>query len=161
MRTQAIYRVQRAVVAAAIVCGVFAMVPYGAQAQDKPAKPAAKLADGQTPQSIEAKIAGFRDKLQITGDQEAAWNNLAQVMRDNAAHMEARIGQWTKQAGKSTAVEKLRAHADMAAEYAQSFNKLIPAFEALYNQLSDDQKKAADAMFDIPQTRQGKKAKSQ
>jgi uncharacterized coiled-coil protein SlyX len=160
MQAHAIYCAKRAVLAAAIIFGVFALVPCGAQAQqDNSAKPAAKQAGGQTPQTLDARIAEFHDKLAINGSQESAWNNLAQVMRENAAKMEARIAQWAKQAGKMTAVESLRAQSDMAAENAQSFHKLMPAFETLYDTLSAGQKKTADAMFANPQGQPGKKTK--
>jgi len=160
MRTQALYCAKRAVLAAAIILGVFALVPRGAQAQqDKPAQQTAKKASVQPPQSIDERIEALHDKLRITGDQEAAWSNLAQVMRENSTKMQARIAHWANQAGKMSAIENLRAQSDMAVETVESFRKLIPVFETLYGTLSDDQKKAADTMFDNPQGQQAKKAK--
>jgi len=46
-----------------------------------------------------------------------------------------------------SAVDDLRSYQKLADAHADGLKKLVPAFEALYNTMSQDQKKTADAVF--------------
>jgi hypothetical protein len=59
-----------------------------------------------------------------------------------------------------TAVDDLRAYQGIADAHAEGLKKLIPAFEALYASMSDEQKKNADAVFGRMQRRQPPTKKS-
>jgi periplasmic protein CpxP/Spy len=175
MRTYGTCSAKRAAVAAAIILGFLASAPSGAAAQTEPAKQAparesvqaaakqsgntAKLFTGHKLRNIEESIGSLREELKIAGPaQEQAWDGLAQVMRANTEQMQAKVSAWAKDASRMSAVENLRAHGEMAELHAQSYAKLTAAFEALYNALSPEQKKTADALFATPRHGHGKRA---
>lgn len=119
-----------------------------AQPQAKSQAKAKAPRDGyNSPEAVEQRIAELRAKLAITPAQEAAWDDLAKVMRDNGAKMRASIDKWRQQRQGKSAVENLKLHAEMAEEHAQAMRGLIPVFEKLYNMLSEEQKKIADESF--------------
>ncbi|WP_243311976.1 Spy/CpxP family protein refolding chaperone [Fundidesulfovibrio agrisoli] len=111
------------------------------------AKPKGQRGGYNNPEAVEERIAELRAKLAITPAQEAAWDDLAKVMRDNGAKMRASIDKWREQRASLNAVENLKLHAGMAEEHAQAMRGLIPVFEKLYNMLSPEQKKVADESF--------------
>jgi protein CpxP len=120
-----------------------------AQASPSPGAPA--TAPQQTPrrspaERVEARIKRLHDRLKITPAQEPQWNAVAQVMRDNAQAMQQAIQQ-RQQARGLTAVDDLKAYEAIADAHAQGLQKLVPAFQALYQSMSDEQKKEADAYF--------------
>jgi hypothetical protein len=138
-----------AVAVALLAALAFTAAPQ-AQAQQSPAKPKdAKVspADPSRPEHVERRIADLRQKLAITPAQEPAWNDLAKVMRDNAAKMKTLLDKWSAQNGGATAVDNLKLHLEMSDEHAQGLRRLIPAFEKLYASMSDEQKKTADDVF--------------
>ena len=95
---------------------------------------------------VEAHIKKLHAQLKITPAQEPQWTAVAQAMRDGAQQMQAAIQQ-RQQAAKMTAVDDLKAYQAIADAHSQDLQKLIPAFQALYATMSDDQKKNADAVF--------------
>ena len=96
------------------------------------------------PQNVEANIAELRRKLQITAAQEAQFNAVAAVMRDNA-RLEASAPQ--QPPANSTAVDDLRAYITYSELELGGLKKMLPPLEALYATLSPAQKKTADAVF--------------
>jgi periplasmic protein CpxP/Spy len=123
-----------------------------ARAQETPA-PAAEQPKAEQSKAerystdwIEARITQLHTQLHITAAQEPAWKDVATVMRDNAKTMQVLIDRWAKTV-KMTALDSLRLHGEMAEEHAKGQQKLIPAFEKLYNLMSDEQKKNADEVF--------------
>ena len=68
-------------------------------------------------------------------------------MRDNARQMHEAIEQREQAAKNTTAMDDLKGYQAIANAHAQSLAKLIPAFQKLYDTLSDDQKKKADDIF--------------
>jgi protein CpxP len=96
---------------------------------------------------VEARIKDLHTRLKITPAQEKLWNNVAQVMRDNAKTMEALIKARLEKAGTMTAVEDLKSYSEIAEAHADGLKKFIPAFEPLYAGMSDAQKKSADMLF--------------
>jgi periplasmic protein CpxP/Spy len=96
---------------------------------------------------IEARIADFHSRLKITAAQEEQWNGVAQVMRENAATMDA-LQMARKEKGNTlNAVEDLKSYSEIADEHAAGISKFIPVFEDLYTNMSDDQKMNADKLF--------------
>ena len=95
---------------------------------------------------VEARIKSLHDRLAITSAQEPQWNAVAQVMRDNAQQMEGAIRQ-RQQAKGMSAIDDLKAYQGIAEAHAQGLQKLVPAFQALYDTMSDEQKKNADTIF--------------
>jgi hypothetical protein len=96
---------------------------------------------------VEARIAELRGKLRITPDQEDKWNSVTQVMRDNAQKLDSLNQARTQNAGRMTAVEDLNSYSQIADAHAEGLKKFVPAFQALYDSMSDAQKKQADALF--------------
>lgn len=95
-------------------------------------------------QNVEANIAELHRKLQITAAQEAQFNAVAAVMRDNA-RLEASAPQ--QPPANSTAVDDLRAYIKYSELELVGLKKMLPSLEASYATLSPAQKKAADAVF--------------
>jgi len=99
------------------------------------------------PDRVEARIKELQTKLKITPAQEELWNNVTQVMRDNAKTMEALIKARSKKASTMTAVDDLKSYGEIVEAHADGIKKFIPVFESLYASMSDAQKKDADKLF--------------
>lgn len=95
---------------------------------------------------IDEHIKRLHDELKITPAQEQQWDAVAQVMRGNAEAMHTAIEQ-RRQAKNLSAVEDLKAYESITEVHAQGLQKLIPAFQTLYDTMSPDQKKIADTTF--------------
>jgi protein CpxP len=111
----------------------------------------------------ETQIKQLQDALDITDAQQVSWNNVTQVMRDNAKatddRQEARHkarAEKTENAQPMNAVEHMKLHREVTESHLAQMNNLIPPFEAFYSSLSDEQKKIADTTF-----RTGKHGKKQ
>jgi hypothetical protein len=96
---------------------------------------------------VERRIKDLHRRLHITPAQDAAWNSVADVMRENAKTMEALAHERYENAAKMTAVDDLRSYGALADAHADGLKKFIPAFQQLYDSMSDKQKKNADALF--------------
>jgi hypothetical protein len=83
----------------------------------------------------------------ITPAQEELWNNVTQVMRDNAKTMEALIKARSEKASTMTAVDDLKSYSEIAEAHGDGLKKFIPVFEPLHASMSDAQKKNADTLF--------------
>ena len=123
--------------------------PLQQLAQNAPAKTAnARKAAKYKPETVEHRIAVLRADLKITPEQEADWNAVAQVMRDNAANMEKLITAKRAQVkGSMTALQDMQTYQDFAQARVDGLHNLVPAFTKLYDSMSDAQKKNADAVF--------------
>jgi len=145
---------------------VFALLALGGGALAAPADPAAspplQVAKATSPtapsanaptrtrpsptERVEARIKSLHDRLKITSAQEPQWNAVAQVMRENAQSMDQVIQQ-RHQTQNMTAIDDLKAYQAIAQAHLQNVQKLIPAFQTLYDTLSPEQKQAADDAF--------------
>jgi periplasmic protein CpxP/Spy len=97
--------------------------------------------------SVEARIRDLHSKLHITEAQKTQWDNLAQVMRENAQAMVDLKKQRAADAKSMTAVDVVKSYSEVIQAHEEGMKKFVPAFEDLYNSLSDSQKKIADSMF--------------
>lgn len=96
---------------------------------------------------LEARIKTLHSQLHITAAQEPTWNNVAQVMRDNAKTM-SDLGRQQAEAERSaSAPDMLNAYAKTIDGYADGIHKFIPIFQTLYDTMSEAQKKTADTVF--------------
>jgi periplasmic protein CpxP/Spy len=148
----------RHVLAAATVLSTLALAApahvAAATSQQAATAPAPDASAAKTPRAkrattdrSEARIALLHDRLKITAAQEPQWNAVAQVMRDNAKTVQA-LGEGRPAKGTPVnAVDRLRTSEKYAAARDAELTKLIPALQKLYDSLSDEQKKAADAAF--------------
>ena len=96
------------------------------------------------PQNVEANIASLHQRLQITPAQEAQFNAVANVMRQNA-RAEASAPQAPP--ANASAVDQLRAEIQYDEVELTGMKRLLPALEALYATLSPAQRQTADAVF--------------
>ena len=85
--------------------------------------------------------------LKITEAQEELWNNLTQVMRENAKDMDALTKDNAEKIKTMNAVEHIKFHSQITEAQLAQQKKFIPAFEALYASMSDEQKKITDTIF--------------
>jgi hypothetical protein len=95
----------------------------------------------------EAQIKQLEGSLNITEAQKELWNNLTQVMRENAKDMDALTKERAEKTKPMNAVEHLKFHSQISEAHLDQLNKLIPPFEAFYASMSDEQKKITDAIF--------------
>lgn len=116
--------------------------------------PSRRMHDTRTPtERVEARIKALHEQLHITDAQTAQWNDLAQVMRDNAKAIEDLVKQREQNLKTMNAVDDLRSYQALAEAHAEGLKKLVPVFETLYDSMSDDQKKTADVVFRRSQRR--------
>lgn len=101
----------------------------------------------------QARIARLKRELKITAAEMPEWNTLAQVMEDNQDQMETLYQRRQNETGQTTAVDDLVNYQKIADAQSDGLKKLIPAFQALYDKLSPEQKKTADTLF-RPRARQ-------
>jgi periplasmic protein CpxP/Spy len=122
--------------------------------QAAPAKPRHRMTMSER---VEDHIKRLHAELKITPAQEQQWDAVAQAMRDDAKSMEQAIEQ-RRQAKSMTAVDDLKAYEAIAETHAQGVQKLIAAFQPLYDSMSPEQKKNADAVFSHAGRRSHRKA---
>ncbi|WP_338642150.1 Spy/CpxP family protein refolding chaperone [Burkholderia pyrrocinia] len=100
-----------------------------------------------TQDRIDTRINNLHDRLQITAAQEELWRKVAQVMRDNAGTMDSLRQARTSHADSMSAIDDLKSYGQVADAHADGIRKLTPAFQALYDSMSEAQKKNADLIF--------------
>lgn len=104
---------------------------------------------------VEGRIAYLKAELKITPEQEALWSPLAQAMRESAAASGKLRAELRENRGKpQTAAERFELRARLAEAHAKSTAIFTAAFKPLYDGMSDDQRKSADALFE-PHARHG------
>jgi hypothetical protein len=117
-----------------------------AQASTSPATTeSAPVADKADP--VEAHIKELHNRLHITAAQQTQWDSLVQVMRDNAKAMIDLQKQRSQDVKAMTAVDAVKSYQAVIEAHEAGMAKFVPAFQALYDSMSDAQKKTADAMF--------------
>jgi hypothetical protein len=95
----------------------------------------------------EAQIKQLQGALKITEDQEELWNNLTNVMRENAKDMDALAKARSENTKTMNSVEHMKFHSEITKAHLDQLEKLIPPFEAFYSSLSDQQKNITDIIF--------------
>ena len=94
-----------------------------------------------------AQIKQLQDALKITAAQQALWNNLTQVMMENAKEMDALTKERAENSKTMNAVERMKFHSQITEARLAQQKRLIPPFETFYTGLSDEQKKVTDTIF--------------
>ena len=99
----------------------------------------------------EAQIKQLQGALNITEAQKELWNNLTQVMRENAKDMDALTDTYAKERAEGTktlnSVERMKFHSQITKAHLDQLEKLIPPFEAFYASMTDQQKNITDIIF--------------
>jgi hypothetical protein len=96
---------------------------------------------------VERRIAELRTQLRITPAEQQQWDQFAGVMRDNARDMDQIFIQRAQQLGSMTALQNMQSYEQLADAHAQHLQKLVSAFQSLYEAMPDQQKQLADQVF--------------
>lgn len=96
---------------------------------------------------VEARIKELHAQLRITPAEEPQWNEFAQVMRENARDMDEAFMQRAQQYPTMNAVQNMQSYEQISEQHAQRVQKLIPAFQKLYDAMPDQQKQLTDQVF--------------
>ena len=96
---------------------------------------------------VENHIKQLHAQLQITPAEQPQWEQFAQVMRDNARDMDRAFIQRARQYPTMNAVQNMQSYEQIAEAHAQHLQKLVPAFDNLYNVMPEQQKKLTDQVF--------------
>ena len=95
---------------------------------------------------VEAQLGDIKKRLNITAEQQPQFEQFATIVKQNAQAMESMM-QKEAQTAERSAVEGLRTAASFAQAEADNLKRLVPALEALYASLSEQQKRTADQLF--------------
>ena len=133
--------------------------PVAAPSEKPPAAPSSPLAGhpvaGKTAQErVERRIKELYSQLRVTPAERPQMDQFAQVMRDNARDMDEALLQRVDHFQSMNAVQNMQSYEQLAEQHAQHVQKLIPAFQNLYNVMSDQQKQLADQVFRVNSERQ-------
>jgi protein CpxP len=109
---------------------------------------------------VESHIKELHAQLRVTAAEEPQWDQFAQVMRDNARDMDQAFTQRARQYPTMNAVQNMQSYEQIAEAHAQHLQKLVPAFDNLYNAMPEQQKKLTDQVFraNAAQSRHGANA---
>ncbi len=96
---------------------------------------------------VERRIQQLHAQLHITPAEQSQWDKFAQVMHENARDMDQAFMQRAAQFQSMNAVQNMQSYEKIAEARAQHLQKLVSAFQELYNALPDQQKQLADQTF--------------
>src|SRR5271165_2961968 len=96
---------------------------------------------------VENHIKQLHAQLHITPAEQPQWDQFAQVMRENARDMDQAFMQRAQQYPTMNAMQNMQSYEQIAEAHAQHLQKLVPAFDNLYNAMPEEQKKLADQVF--------------
>src|SRR5271166_912575 len=96
---------------------------------------------------VEHRINELNAQLRITPTEQQQWDQFAAVMREHARDMERAFMQRAPQFQSMNAVQNMESYEQIAEAHAQHLQKLVPAFQNLYNTMPDQQKRLADQVF--------------
>ena len=112
------------------------------------AGPAPKAASEATLESrVNQRITQMHQRLKIMPAQASAWDAFAQVMRDNVTSIDSAYKERAATIETMSAPDNMRNFAQIEESRAQNVQHLATSFQVLYDTMSDEQKKTADAMF--------------
>jgi hypothetical protein len=94
-----------------------------------------------------ARIKYLHDRLRITAEQEPLWDSVAQVIRDNAREIAPLLKERFRATTSGSAPDILHAYEALGEAQLENFKKFTAAFEPLYANLPDNQKRIADAVL--------------
>ena len=133
------------VASAALFGAVLVAAPMTATATGP--KQAAVHTGARQGDDVEARIKTLHGQLKITPEQEQAWTTVANQMRDNAKARAETHQQRLTSEQTATAPDMINAYAKSMETQADAVHKFSSAFQPLYDSMSDQQKKTADAVF--------------
>ena len=96
---------------------------------------------------VEHRINELHAQLRITLAERPQWDQFAEVMRGNARDMDQAFIQRAEQFQSLNALQNMQSYEQIAEAHARHLQRLVPAFENLYNTMPDQQKRLADQVF--------------
>ena len=96
---------------------------------------------------VEQRIKELHAQLRITAAERPQWDQFVQVMRENARDMDQAWLQRVDQFQSMNALQNMQSYEQIAEQHAQHLQKLVPAFQSLYNAMPDQQKQLAHQVF--------------
>jgi periplasmic protein CpxP/Spy len=96
---------------------------------------------------VEHRINELHAQLRITPAERQQWDQFAETMRENARDMDQVFMQRAQQFPSMNALQNMQSYEQLAEAHARHLQKLVPAFENLYNAMPDQQKRLADQVF--------------
>jgi len=138
--------------AAALAQSSQAPAPAAPQGAPPPAAASSPIAGHPVPgktaaERVEHRINELNAQLRITPTEQQQWDQFAAVMRENARDMDQAFMQRAQQFQSMNAVQNMESYEQIAEAHAQHLQKLVPAFQNLYNTMPDQQKRLADQVF--------------
>jgi protein CpxP len=123
-------------------------------APSPPAAAASPMMDHPVPgknaeERVERRIRELHTQLRITPAEEPQWRQFAQVMRENARDMDEAFMHRAQQYQTMNAVQNMQSYEQIAEDHARRVQKLVPAFQNLYDAMPDQQKQLADRVFRV------------
>ena len=137
-------------VAPPVASGPTANGPSGTTHEEMPRnrRAAAAQQPSETMQSLaERRISDLHSRLHITADQSPQWDKFAEILRQNATEMDQSNQQRAEKLASMSAVDNMQSFAQLEQQRANDMQRVVPAFQALYVTLSDQQKATADQLF--------------
>jgi hypothetical protein len=102
---------------------------------------------GDIPTYREGRIAFLKAELAITEAQTKVWDVYAEALKKNLQSMQDMRESMLAARSAKTPVERLNAHITAMEGRLQALKDVKPALAALYDALSDDQKRTADDLL--------------
>lgn len=136
-----------------IAAGASALLAMPAMAQtaappaSAPPAVAAPRAAEHNPGAVEHRIEQLHTQLRITPQEQSQWDAFAQTMRQNADTMRTAINQRASQMDGMDAVQNMQSYAQLAQVHAQDMQQMASAFQALYQDMTPEQRQNADQLF--------------
>ncbi len=116
-----------------------------------PAPPPAEQNRARRPpiDPVEERIKYLHERLRITAAEEPLWSDVARAMRENAKAVAPLIRERVQSAERGSAIDNLGSYEKLGEAQLDGLKRFLAAFQALYDKLSREQKKIADAIFRI------------
>lgn len=105
------------------------------------------MGDGETPSFSAGRIAFLKAELLITEAQQKVWEAYADALKQNLQGMQDMHKTMMKAMMGKTPVDKLDAHVSAMESHLSSLKQIKPALGALYEALSNEQRKKADELL--------------
>ena len=124
-------------------------IPQGAGPPAAVSSPLAghPVAGKNAEERVEHRINELHAQLRIIPAERPQWDQFAEVMRENARDMDQAFIQRAEQFQSMNALQNMQSYEQITEAHARHLQKLVPAFENLYNAMPDQQKRLADQVF--------------
>ena len=86
-------------------------------------------------------------QLRITPAEQPQWDRFAEIMRQNARAMDQEFTERRQQFPTMNALQNMQSYEKISEAHAQHLQRLVPAFENLYNAMPEQQKRLTDQVF--------------